>query len=81
LVRIYEGIYLRVLHVYEWTLQRVLAHSLLTVLVMILLAGVTVYLFKVVPKVLFRVAMPAWLLGARKTAQGVALSTWSNIRV
>src|SRR5258707_6781010 len=45
-----ESFYNRVLHAYEWTLRRVLAHSLLTVTISLVLAGVTVYLFTVVPK-------------------------------
>ena len=39
-----------ILKSYEWTLQRVLDHSLITIVVMLLLAGATVYLFRVVPK-------------------------------
>src|SRR5437667_658283 len=45
-----EGFYRRVLHIYEWSLKGVLAHRLLTISVMGLLAVVTVYLFMVVPK-------------------------------
>src|SRR6266704_2615925 len=40
-----KGIFNRVLHLYEGTLQRVLAHSLLTILVMLAVAALTVYLF------------------------------------
>src|SRR2546427_2836833 len=40
-----EGFYRRVLHIYEWSLKIVLAHRLLTISVMGLLAVVTVYLF------------------------------------
>jgi len=69
-----EGIYLRVLHAYEWTLKGVLAHSLLTVLVMVLLAGVTVYLFKVVPKGFIPSGDASLLLGSTEAAQGVALN-------
>src|SRR6202171_5951018 len=42
-----KGIFNRVLHLYEWSLQRVLAHSLIKILLMGALAGVTVYLFKI----------------------------------
>src|SRR5437870_5588538 len=45
-----EGFYNRVIHAYEWTLQRALAHSFLTIVITIVLAVVTVYLFTVVPK-------------------------------
>src|SRR6267154_1244936 len=68
-----EGIYIRVLHAYEWSLKGVLAHSLLTVLVMVLLAGLTVYLFKVVPKGFIPSGDAGLLLGSTEAAQGVAL--------
>ena len=45
-----EGIYNGVIRVYEWTLQRVLAHSFVTIAISLALAGVTVYLFTIVPK-------------------------------
>jgi HAE1 family hydrophobic/amphiphilic exporter-1 len=68
-----EGIYLRVLHAYEWSLKRVLAHSLLTITVMALLAGVTVYLFTVVPKGFIPSGDNSLLLGSTEAAQGVSL--------
>src|SRR5436309_1284175 len=68
-----EGIYNRVLHAYEWTLQRVLAHSFLTILVMAVLAGVTVYLFTVVPKGFIPSGDSSLLIGSTEGAQGIAL--------
>src|SRR4029077_3691268 len=68
-----ETIYLRVLHVYEWTLQRVLAHSLLTVLFSLALAGVTFYLFTVVPKGFIPSGDSGLLLGSTEGAQGISL--------
>ena len=68
-----EGIYNRVLHAYEWTLQRVLAHSFLTILVMIMLAGVTVYLFTVVPKGFIPSGDSSLLNCSTEGAQGISL--------
>src|SRR5438876_5041491 len=68
-----ERIYNRVLHAYEWTLQRVLAHSFLTILVMAVLAGVTVYLFTVVPKGFIPSGDSSLLIGSTEGAQGIAL--------
>jgi HAE1 family hydrophobic/amphiphilic exporter-1 len=68
-----ETIYLRVIHVYEWTLQRVLAHSLLTILFSLVLAGVTVYLFTVVPKGFIPSGDSGLLLGSTEGAQGISL--------
>src|SRR5882762_8894843 len=68
-----EGLYNRVLHTYEWTLKRVLAHGVLTVLVMAALAGVTVYLFKVVPKGFIPSGDIGLLLCSTEAAQGVSL--------
>src|SRR2546423_1564678 len=68
-----EGVYNRVLHTYEWTLKRVLAHGVLTVLVMAALAGVTVYLFKVVPKGFIPSGDVGLLLCSTEAAQGVSL--------
>src|SRR3989440_6303079 len=68
-----EGVYNRVLHTYEWTLKRVLAHGVLTVLVMAALAGVTVYLFKVVPKGFIPSGDIGLLLCSTEAAQGVSL--------
>src|SRR5437899_193223 len=68
-----EGIYNRVLHAYEWSLQRVLAHSFLTILVMAVLAGVTVYLFTIVPKGFIPSGDSSLLIGSTEGAQGIAL--------
>src|SRR4030095_1631855 len=51
----------------------VLAHSLVTILVMVLLAGVTVYLFQVVPKGFIPSGDAGLLLGSTEAAQGVSL--------
>src|SRR5437660_1754661 len=68
-----EGFYNRVLHLYEWSLRRVLAHSFLTILVMALLAGVTVYLFMIVPKGFIPSGDAGLLLGSTEAAQGISL--------
>jgi HAE1 family hydrophobic/amphiphilic exporter-1 len=68
-----EGIYNRVLSAYERTLQRVLAHSLLTILAMGLLACVTVYLFMIVPKGFIPSGDAGLLLVSTEAAQGVSL--------
>jgi hydrophobic/amphiphilic exporter-1 (mainly G- bacteria), HAE1 family len=68
-----EGIYNRVLHAYEWTLKRVLAHSLITILIMLGLAGVTGYLFTIVPKGFIPGGDSGLLLGSTEGAQGVSL--------
>ncbi len=72
--RITEGFYNRVLLAYEWSLRRVLAHSLLTILVMGLLAGLTVYLFKVVPKGFIPSGDAGLLLASTEGAQGISLN-------
>ncbi len=68
-----EGIYNRVLHAYEWTLQRVLAHSFITILVMAALAGVTFYLFTIVPKGFIPGGDSGLLIGNTEGAQGISL--------
>jgi hydrophobic/amphiphilic exporter-1 (mainly G- bacteria), HAE1 family len=68
-----ETIYLRVVHAYEWSLQRVLAHSLLTVFISLVLAGVTVYLFTVVPKGFIPSGDSGLVLGSTEGAQGISL--------
>ncbi|MDX6529576.1 MAG: hypothetical protein QOH41_1866 [Blastocatellia bacterium] len=68
-----ETFYNRVLHAYEWTLQRVLAHSLLTIAISLVLAGVTVYLFTVVPKGFIPSGDSGLLLGSTEGAQGISL--------
>jgi HAE1 family hydrophobic/amphiphilic exporter-1 len=72
--RFTEGFYNRVLLAYEWSLQRVLAHSLLTILVMGMLAGLTVYLFKVVPKGFIPSGDAGLLLASTEGAQGISLN-------
>src|SRR2546425_6755849 len=68
-----ESFYKRVLHAYEWSLKQVLAHSLLTISVMGLLAGVTVYLFMIVPKGFIPSGDAGLLLGSTEAAQGISL--------
>src|SRR6266496_2060615 len=70
--RITEEFYNRVLHAYEWSLQRVMAHSLLTILLMGLLAGLTVYLFRVVPKGFIPSGDAGLLLASTEGAQGIS---------
>src|SRR5712691_6102231 len=68
-----EGIYNGVIHVYEWTLQRVLAHSFVTIAICLALAGVTVYLFTIVPKGFIPSGDSGLVLGNTEAAQGIAL--------
>jgi HAE1 family hydrophobic/amphiphilic exporter-1 len=68
-----EGLYNRVVQFYEWTLQRVLAHSLLTIGISLVLAGVTVYLFTVVPKGFIPSGDSGLVLGSTEGAQGISL--------
>ena len=67
-----KGIFDRVLHLYEWSLQRVLAHSLLTILIMGALAGVTVYLFMRVPKGFIPSGDSGLLIASTEAAQGIS---------
>jgi len=67
-----KGIFNRVLHLYERSLQRVLAHSLLTILIMVVLAGVTVYLFMKVPKGFIPSGDSGLLLASTEAAQGIS---------
>jgi HAE1 family hydrophobic/amphiphilic exporter-1 len=68
-----EGIYNSVIHVYEWTLQRVLAHSFLTIAISLALAGVTVYLFTIVPKGFIPSGDSGLIMGNTEAAQGISL--------
>ncbi len=68
-----EGFYNRVLHAYEWTLRGALAHSFLTIAITIVLAGVTAYLFTVVPKGFIPSGDSGLLLGSTEGAQGISL--------
>ncbi len=68
-----ESFYNRVLHAYEWSLRRGLAHSLLTVAISLVLAGVTAYLFTVVPKGFIPSGDSGLLLGSTEGAQGISL--------
>ncbi|MDQ5836444.1 MAG: efflux RND transporter permease subunit [Acidobacteriota bacterium] len=61
-----------VLRAYEWTLKLVLKHSLTTVLVLLLLAGVTVYLFTVVPKGFIPSDDNGTLTASTEAAQGIS---------
>ncbi len=67
-----KGIFNRVLNLYERSLQRVLAHSLLTILIMVVLAGVTVYLFTIVPKGFIPSGDSGLLLACTEAAQGIS---------
>jgi HAE1 family hydrophobic/amphiphilic exporter-1 len=67
-----KGIFNRVLHLYERSLQRVLAHSLITILIMLVLAGVTVYLFMKVPKGFIPSGDSGLLLASTEAAQGIS---------
>ena len=68
-----EGFYNRVLRVYEWSLKRVLAHPLMMITVSLVLAGMTVYLFIVVPKGFIPSGDIGLLFGSTEAAQGVSL--------
>jgi hypothetical protein len=62
----------QVLRAYEWTLKIVLRHSLTTVLVLLLLACVTVYLFTVVPKGFIPSDDNGTLTASTEAAQGIS---------
>ncbi len=68
-----EGIYNGVIHVYEWTLQRVLAHSFVTIAISLALAGVTVYLFTIVPKGFIPSGDSGLIMGSTEAVQGISL--------
>jgi HAE1 family hydrophobic/amphiphilic exporter-1 len=68
-----EGFYNRVIGVYEWSLQRVLAHSLFTIAISLVLAGVTFYLFTVVPKGFIPTGDSGLIFGSTEGAQGISL--------
>jgi HAE1 family hydrophobic/amphiphilic exporter-1 len=68
-----EGFYNRMIHLYEWSLQRVLAHSLLMILFSLVLAGITFYLFTVVPKGFIPSGDSGLVLGSTEGAQGISL--------
>jgi hydrophobic/amphiphilic exporter-1 (mainly G- bacteria), HAE1 family len=68
-----EGLYHRVIGIYEWSLQRVLAHSLFTIVICLALAGVTFYLFTVVPKGFIPTGDSGLLFGSTEGAQGISL--------
>ncbi|HYK19983.1 MAG TPA: efflux RND transporter permease subunit, partial [Pyrinomonadaceae bacterium] len=70
--RFSENAYDFILKSYEWTLQRVLDHSLIMIVVMVVLAGVTVYLFRVVPKGFIPSGDSGLLLASTEAAQGVS---------
>src|SRR6266481_2162780 len=68
-----ENFYNRVLHAYELSLRRVLAHSLLTVAISLVLAGVTVYLFTVVPRGFIPSGDSGLVQASTEGAQGISL--------
>jgi len=70
--RISENTYDFILKGYQWTLQRVLDHSLITIVVMVLLAGATVYLFRIVPKGFIPSGDSGLLIASTEAAQGVS---------
>src|SRR6476660_5078176 len=67
-----EHAYNFILQGYEWTLQRVLNHSLITIVVMSLLAAATVYLFYKVPKGFIPSGDSGLLLASTEAAQGIS---------
>ncbi len=67
-----ENAYNFVLNGYRWTLQHVLDHSLITVVVLLLLGVATVYLFRVVPKGFIPSGDSGLLLASTEAAQGVS---------
>src|ERR1051326_5206710 len=67
-----ETVFDRVLRAYEWSLRIVLRHSLFTVLVMVVLAGFTVYLFTVVPKGFIPSDDNGTLTASTEAAQGIS---------
>jgi HAE1 family hydrophobic/amphiphilic exporter-1 len=68
-----EGIYNRVLHAYEWTLKRALAHSFLTIAIAVVVAAVTAYLFTIVPKGFIPSGDSSLVLGSTEAIQGISL--------
>ena len=68
-----EGIYNRVIRAYEWSLQRVLAHSFVVIMISLVLVGVTVYLFTIVPKGFIPSGDSGLILGSTEAAQGISL--------
>src|SRR6266404_2879666 len=66
------GLFENVLAAYEWTLKLVLKHSFITVLIFIALAGVTVYLFTIVPKGFIPSDDNGLLLGSTEGAPGIS---------
>jgi HAE1 family hydrophobic/amphiphilic exporter-1 len=66
------GLFENVLAAYEWTLKLVLKHSFITVLVFVALAGVTVYLFTIVPKGFIPSDDNGLLLGSTEGAPGIS---------
>jgi len=67
-----EHAYNFILNGYRWTLLRVLDHSLITIVVMVLLAGGTVFLFRVVPKGFIPSGDTGLLLASTEAAQGIS---------
>ena len=67
-----EHAYNFILNGYRWTLLRVLDHSLITIFVMVLLAGATVFLFRVVPKGFIPSGDTGLLLASTEAAQGIS---------
>ncbi|PWT92980.1 MAG: acriflavine resistance protein B [Blastocatellia bacterium] len=67
-----ENAYDFILNSYRWTLQRVLDHSLITIILMAVLAVVTVYLFRQVPKGFIPSGDSGLLLASTEAAQGVS---------
>jgi len=67
-----EHAYNFILNGYRWTLLRVLDHSLITIIVMVLLAGATVFLFRVVPKGFIPSGDTGLLLASTEAAQGIS---------
>ncbi|HYX28085.1 MAG TPA: efflux RND transporter permease subunit [Pyrinomonadaceae bacterium] len=68
-----EGIYNRVLQFYEWSLRGVLLHPLFTILISLILAVFTFYLFGAVPKGFIPSGDTGLLFGNTEAAQGISL--------
>jgi hydrophobic/amphiphilic exporter-1 (mainly G- bacteria), HAE1 family len=68
-----ESIYNRVLHAYEWSLRLMLAHSLFTIAISLILAAFTFWLFTIVPKGFIPSGDSGLLLGSTEGAQGISL--------
>jgi HAE1 family hydrophobic/amphiphilic exporter-1 len=67
-----ETAFSHLLRAYEWTLKVVLRHSLITVLAILIVAGITVYLFTIVPKGFIPSDDNGTLTASTEAAQGIS---------